>query len=90
MGLTEPVIEGEVVSEETTFSPDIPFSKSRSGWCISGQHAPGENTKGCPGIFPAQEYVDPAAPKPRKGGKPKTYTRPAYRCPCECHSRDLD
>lgn len=66
--------------------PDVPLSKSLSGWCMDGQHTPGPNTDGCPGYWEEREWPDPAAPKNR----PATYTIPARRCPCFCHKRDLE
>lgn len=71
MGLTE--LEGEVVSEETTFLPGTECAH-RSGWCMTGDHG------GCPLIFGGNTYPDPN----RKGAR---FTTPVYRCPCTCHDR---
>jgi hypothetical protein len=78
----EPVIDAEVLSDESTFAPDLPLMGSVSGWCNDGKHTPDENSKGCPGIFGQFNATD----KSRKGA---TFLIPARRCPCWCHSRDL-
>lgn len=73
------VIDVEVVSDETTFTPSpegLPFSGSPSDWCHFGQHVQ------CPAVWWPRKHPDPA----RKGA---TYTLPGRRCPCVCHSRPV-
>lgn len=66
-----------MVSEEATFTPDIPnLSAARFGWCMTGNHDE------CPAVTPAQDWPDPS----RKGAK---YRMPEHRCPCFCHRRLL-
>lgn len=79
MGLTD-VLDVEVVSDETTFTPDhshIPLSGSRFGWCNDGNHVR------CKAVLPDRKHPDPG----RKGAY---YTLPGRRCPCACHARNLD
>ena len=79
------VIDAEVVSETVEFvpeEPDLPFGKSRFGWCNDGHHAPTETSAGCPGTIYPRRHPDPA----RKG---TFYTLPGRRCPCPCHQRDF-
>lgn len=78
------ILDGEVVSDETTFTPDlshIEFSAHPFGWCNDGNHGPNERTKGCPGIVGGTPWPDPAA-------RHKFIPNPKKRCPCWCHRRD--
>lgn len=78
--MTEDVLDVEVVSDETTFTPNldhVPFAQHRSGWCMSGHH------QNCSGYMGGSAWPDPQ----RKGAF--FHTR-SYRCPCFCHTRDLD
>lgn len=79
------ILDAEVVSDETTFVPDldhIPFCGVRTGWCMDGNHAPNEHSRGCPVVIGGNRYPDPS----RKG---VFYTTPKYRCPCDCHTRPV-
>jgi len=75
----ETILEAEVVSDETTFVPDlehIPFSSSRFGWCNDGNHVR------CPAVIPDRWHPDPPNRKTK-------YLLRGHRCPCACHARDL-
>lgn len=88
------VIEGEVVSEETTFTPDppdLPMGGSKFGHCqdaVDGVQFgmdPREITalhERCPAFLLPTQHPDPA----RKG---TFYTLPGRRCPCVCHTRPV-
>lgn len=79
-------IEGEVVSDETTFTPDLP--ESLFGHCndaLSLPLTPVELNRlhdSCPAILDPQPWPDPA----RKGS---TYVLPGRRCSCVCHTRPV-
>lgn len=79
------VLDGEVVSEETTFTPDVP-AEERLGWCQDAwdlQLTPFEEDllhDQCPAFLAPLPLPDPA----RKGS---TYTLPARLCSCACHTR---
>lgn len=85
------VLDVEVVSEETTFTPDLPdlpMGGSLFGWCQDAKDGigvidPREITllhERCPAFVLPRSHPDPA----RKGA---TYTLAGRRCPCACHTR---
>lgn len=79
------VLDGEVVSEETTFTPDVPATHML-GWCQDAWDLPLTPNEEdllhdqCPAWLAPMVLPDPG----RKNG---TYTLPARRCSCQCHTR---
>lgn len=74
MGLSDDIIEGEVVEESITFLPDVPVCQQRHGSCMAGC------CWECPLVFGGGTFPDPT----RKGA---SFTTPRFLCPCACHSR---
>jgi hypothetical protein len=78
------VLDAEVVSEETTFEPDLPLRLF--GHCNDALDLPLDPRElnrlhdSCPAILDPQPWPDPA----RKGS---TYMLKGARCSCVCHTR---
>jgi len=89
--VTTDVLEGEVVSDETTFSPSLPPKPEKPhlmGHCQDAWDLPLTPDEedllhiACPGYLPPTPWPDPA----RKGA---TYQLPSIACSCQCHTRPL-
>lgn len=79
------VLDAEIVSDETTFEPDLPLHLL--GWCndvkIANSTAEANRLHDkCPAVIPPRPWPDPTRPG-------RTYMLKGYRCSCECHTRPV-
>lgn len=84
------VLDAEIVSDETTFEPDLSAlpATEPSGWCNDALTLPLSKDElnrlhdQCPAVFLPKRWPDPS----RKGA---FYTTPGRRCSCVCHTRPV-